>query len=160
MIPPLETVSSHKSEKTARNNRMKDLCPKCGAPKSKDSCPKCGLVFAKYNATAVEPTPSSLKELWEYVENNWAEAAAHGVFIERAFFLEQPGFAARCYRLKGDDPTAKSRLAHIVCRMEQALLDSRTEPVRSQRTGRTVLLAVLFIVAASIGAFLVINRLR
>jgi hypothetical protein len=156
----VRNVSSHKTEKTARNKLVENVCPKCGAPKSSYSCDKCGLIFAKYIPSAEGEPALGLLELWEYVESNWKEAAAHAVFIERAFALNQPAFAARCYRQKGDDPVASTRLAAIVTRLEQAMYASKTEPRQPPSASRIILAAALFILAASVGALLVMSRLR
>ncbi len=139
---------------------MENICPKCGEPKTADSCPKCGLVFARYRPAAFEAVPPGLAELWDHVERHWDEAAAHAAFVERAFFLEQSGFAAHRYRTKGDDPTARAQTARIVSRMEQALLASKTEPLPPRRSSRTALLALLFIAAATAAGLFAIQMYR
>ena len=107
---------------------MRDACPKCGTKKSGDACPKCGLVFAKFNKSVLDQdVPEPIEKLWRSVESVWEDKARHAIFVERALLAGSLGFAARCYRLRENDPMAKAQLKTIEKRLQQVMLSSQTE---------------------------------
>ncbi len=136
---------------------MSDLCPKCGREKTGPSCPKCGLVFAKFDPAALEADASeSLRALWEHTKTHWEKPEVHAVFIEKALAETGAGFAARCYRLEGDDPTAQKHLADIALRLEQTLLVAKAERPEKKPTARYALAFALLLLGATI-AFLLMR---
>lgn len=137
---------------------MEDSCPKCGEPQQGDSCPKCGLVFAKFDQSKLDAVvPDDIRALWEHVEQDWSDEARHALFLERAIAAGHGGYAAGCYRRKGDDPKAAEQLARITSRLEQ-LLSATAEPPEEARgsSSRKIFLAILFILMFAIGAALVL----
>jgi hypothetical protein len=135
-----------------------DGCPKCGEPRQGDSCPKCGLVFAKFDQAKLDAAvPGDIKQLWAHVEQDWDDDARHALFVERALAAGQGGYAAGCYRRKGDDPKARDQLARITSRLEQ-LLGATAKPPEETRgsAGRKIFLAILFLLMFAIGAALVV----
>lgn len=136
---------------------MPDACPKCGTGKSGESCPKCGLVFAKFNPAAIKDTPSIiLRDLWRHTEQHWEEKAAHALFIERALAASQAGYAAACYRARGDDPIAQTGLKNLTCRLEQSLLLQKSNPPRNKHPFRYAFAFALLLLGAAV-AFLLLR---
>jgi hypothetical protein len=136
---------------------MENLCPKCGTQKLADACSKCGLVFKKFNPSVLIDTPSqSLQNLWLHTEQHWEEVPAHALFLERALVEDQAGFAARCYRTKGNDPMATAQLVRIQTRIMQSLMLTKSDPQRMSRGTRfaLTLFFILFVFAMIIFALL------
>lgn len=137
---------------------MDDRCPKCGEPKRGDSCPKCGLVFARFDQNRLDAAvPAEIKQLWDHVEQDWSDDARHALFLERAIAAGHGGYAAGCYRRKGDDPKAREQLARITSRLEQ-LLSATAQPPEVARgsSGRKLFLLILFLLMFAVGAALVV----
>jgi len=140
---------------------MCDSCPKCGSPASGDSCYACGLIFKRFDPASLEANvPSQLKDLWSNAEKNWNDKAAHALFLERAITLSQAGYAAACYRRRGDDPMAARQLSYLTTLLEQTMTASTTKSSRQprQRRGGMMLLMLLIISAALMGLFLAIKN--
>jgi uncharacterized Zn finger protein (UPF0148 family) len=145
---------------------MEASCPKCGSPRrDADSCPRCGVVFARFDAAALDAdVPEELKALWAHVEAGWDERARHALFTERAIAAGHAAFAAARYRARGtDDPTATEQLARITARLEQALSQAAldrgprgAEPPR-KRAALYFLAVLLFLIAGAIGVALVLR---
>jgi len=71
-----------------------------------------------------EGVTAELRELWSRVERDWDDRGGHAIFVETALRAGQLGFAARCYRARGDDPRATEQLAGITRRLEAELAAS------------------------------------
>ena len=137
---------------------MDDRCPKCGEPKTGDSCPKCGLVFAKFDQDKLDgAVPDDIKTLWNHVEQDWSDDARHALFVERAIAAGHGGYAAGCYRRKGDDPKAREQLTRITSRLEQLLSATAESPDAAKGSpSRKIFLAILFLLMFAVGAALVL----
>ena len=136
---------------------MTETCPKCATPKSGDSCPKCGLVFALFDESRLDAdVPGAIVELWTHAEHGWDDRARHALFVERALAAGAGGYAAACYRRKGDDPIAREQLELITSRLEQLLLASGTSPEAARSSpSRKLALLVVFVLMFALGALLV-----
>lgn len=135
---------------------MDDRCPKCNAPKVGEACPRCGLIFAKFDASALEEGASpEIKALWESVGADWENDALHAIFIEKALNAGAGGYAAYCYRRRGDDdPKAKEQLAKISKRLEQIMVMTSTPTAKQAPTGRLLGILILVIVFVGLAFFL------
>ena len=124
---------------------MKEACPKCGTPKRGDACPKCGLVFSKFDPKVLgQKVPETLKKMWQTVEEDWDDRARHALFVERALAAGSPGFAARCYREREEDATAKEQLKRIEERLQQVMVASQTKR-EGRLSGRKLALGILLL---------------
>jgi uncharacterized Zn finger protein (UPF0148 family) len=145
---------------------MEDSCPKCGAPRTgADSCPRCGVVFARFDATALDAeVPEDLKALWAHAEAAWDERSRHALFTERAIAAGHAAFAASRYRSRGaDDQVSAEQLERITSRLEQAmaqtsLADAERGDHRPRRIAAVSLLAIIILLL--IGAFCLALVLR
>jgi rubredoxin len=132
---------------------MSQNCPKCGIQKNAESCPRCGLVFTKYSPEAIEEEVSSeVRQLWQQVEDDWENSERHAVFMERAILAQAGGYAAACYRRRGDDPVALAQLEKISGRLAQILQFSATQPQKKSH-GRLIGFLVLCFFLILIGMF-------
>lgn len=144
---------------------MDDLCPKCGAPKKgAPSCARCGLVFARFDAAALEiPVPPDIEALWRHAEAGWEDRARHALFTERSLAAGAAAYAAARYRTRGpDDPVAAEQLSRIAARLEQELArSSKAVGDRGRRPGargqRAIVLfaAILLVAVCALGLALV-----
>jgi hypothetical protein len=115
-------------------------------------------VFAKFDRDKLDAAvPDEIKQLWDHVEQNWGDEARHALFLERALAAGQGGYAAGCYRRRGDDPKAAEQLARITSRLEQ-MLSATAKPAEEVRgsPSRKIFLAILFLLMFAIGAVLVL----
>jgi hypothetical protein len=133
-----------------------DVCPKCRTPRDGESCPKCGLVFALFDPARLDAgVPAALKQLWSHVETGWEDQARHALFVEQALAGGHGGFAAACYRQKGDDPVARRQLERIASRLEQSLVATATPPdARAGAAGRKAIWLLVLLLAAAFAAML------
>ncbi|MFO8071931.1 MAG: hypothetical protein R6V85_08650 [Polyangia bacterium] len=132
-------------------------CPKCGEPRRGESCPKCGLVFARYDPELIDrEVPRRIRELWSHVEQAWDDRSRHALFVEQALAAGQGGYAASCYRRKGDDPRAREQLELITSRLEEMLaVTAAPQEERPGARGHKVLwLLALLLAAAMLGLVL------
>jgi len=139
---------------------VEDPCPKCGAPGGGESCPKCGLIFARYIPDALEEgVDQEVVRLWRHVEARWEDRAGHALFVEQCILFGDVGYAAACYRRRGDDPVAKEQLARLAARLDQSLAASAADRSRPA-AGRTlsVLLMILILLAAAGLAMYILAR--
>ena len=136
---------------------MSEECPKCGREKTGPSCPKCGVVFDRFDPSALEEGASaSLKDLWHHTVENWDKPASHALFIERALQESQAGYAAACYRTKGEDAIAKVHLEALTKRLEQSLLVTRSDRSEPKPVSRYALAFALLLLGATV-AFLLMR---
>ena len=130
---------------------MDDSCPKCGAPRDGESCPRCGVVFEKFDASVIEEGVSEdVLRLWQHVEEDWSDRARHALFVEQSILFGALGYAAGCYRKKGDDPVAVEQLGRISSRLEQSMSQtssSRETPGPSRRMTIIVIVVLMLAVA-------------
>jgi len=145
---------------------MEASCPKCGSPRrDADSCPRCGVVFARFDAAALDAdVPEELKALWAHVEAGWDERARHALFVEQAIAAGEAAFAASRYRARGaDDPIAAEQLGRITSRLEQVLAQSalsggpRRDEASGKRTAIYLLAVLLFLAVGAVGLALVLR---
>jgi hypothetical protein len=115
-------------------------------------------VYEKFDQGKLDAAvPDDIKSLWEHVEQDWEDEARHALFLERALASGQGGYAAGCYRRKGDDPKAREQLERITSRLEQLLSATSKPPETAQgSSGRKLFLAILFLLMFAIGAALVL----
>jgi len=137
---------------------MEESCPKCGWPRSGEACPRCGVVFDRFDEKVLEEgvSPEVLK-LWEHVEEDWDDRGRHALFVEQAILLGALGYAAGCYRKKGDDPVARDQLERISSRLEQSLnatADSREAAPSSRRLTTAIAVILLLALAGLVFWFL------
>jgi len=145
---------------------MEVSCPKCGAARTgAESCPRCGLVFARFDASALDAdVPEELKALWAHVEAGWDGRARHSLFTERAIALGCAAFAAARYRTRAaDDPIAAEQLERLTARLEQALASTSLaeasggdHPPRG-KAAVYILAILLFLIAGAIGVALALR---
>ncbi len=132
-----------------------ERCPKCGFSVTGESCPRCGLVFAKFDpAVLEEDVPRALEQQWADLETNWSDRSAHGLFVQRALEARALGYAARCYRQRGEDQLAQEQIERIGKQMEAMLASTLTPSGRSRKSGRLALVTLLVVAIAAIVALL------
>ncbi len=136
---------------------MQETCPKCNAEKQGEACTRCGLVFSKFKKEVLdEGIPEELIKLWSEVDENWHEKSRHAIFTERAMALNASGYAAACYRRRGNDPRAKAYIEQLNERLEQMLLVGASPSRKKQTRGRwavSLFLVILFAGVALIYLF-------
>ncbi len=131
-------------------------CPKCGAPRSGESCPKCGLVYDRFRPGCLdESVPAPLVALWDNVVAEWSDRGAHATFVEHALRSGHAGYAAACYRRRGDDPLSKEQLERLTARLMVDLDESRTRGPLAVSALRRRFLAG-FLVAAAVVLVLIL----
>jgi hypothetical protein len=135
---------------------MDDRCPKCDAVKVGESCPKCGLVFAKFDAAVLdEGAPREIKSLWERTLDNWENESLHAIFIEKALNAGAGGYAAFCYRRRGEeDRIAKEQLEKIAKRLEQMMSVKSSASTGRRPPGRFIGILILLFVLLALAFFL------
>ena len=135
-----------------------EKCPKCGAPRSGESCTRCGLVYSKFSSDALEEgVPGEIKLLWQDVERNWQERACHAAFVERSIAENAGGYAAACYRRRGDDPIAQEQIDRLTNRLTQMLGDSAA-PVSTLGKSRRMAIALMLAIGAAVVALIVLLK--
>ncbi len=128
-----------------------ETCPKCGHPRDGESCPKCGVVFERFDESVIEEgVGAEVLKLWSHVEEDWDDRARHALFVEQAILFNSVGYAAACYRRKGDNPMALEQLERLSTRLEQSLTASATEgdPKPAGR-GMTIAIIIFVLIAAA-----------
>lgn len=131
---------------------METVCPKCGAESRGESCARCGLVFAKYDPDLLDAAvPEDLKAMWRQVTATWDDTELHHRFIEEAMSRSHGDYAARCYRLSGEDPAARrgaeevgEKMASMASGLVAALTAGRDERPHRDRNPLVLAVAVLF----------------
>jgi hypothetical protein len=114
-------------------------------------------VFAKFDESRLDTAvPEEIRTLWKHVEDDWDNQARHALFVEQALAAGHGGYAAGCYRRRGDDPKAVEQLERIIKRLEQLLAATAQPPEeRKSSSGRKLVFLLLFLLMFALGALLV-----
>jgi hypothetical protein len=140
---------------------VSERCPKCGAPRADRFCPKCGLEYERFDPGKVQATiPDSVFTLWENLEKNWDDPAAHALFVEEGLRRDAAGFVASAYREKGDDPIATAQLEKLTVRLIKSLEVQSTAPPSASRSMKRVVYVLLFCIIALLVFVIVAQYIR
>ena len=135
---------------------MNECCPKCGAPRAEKFCPKCGLEYDRFNPeNARAAIPDVVYALWQNLEKNWGDPAAHALFVEEGLRRDAAGFVAASYREKGDDPVAVTQLEKLTARLMQSLSAQSSIPPSEARSTNQGMKRVVYVLLFCIIALLV-----
>jgi hypothetical protein len=107
------------------------------------------VAYARFNPEKVQAAiPEQVVALWENLERNWADPAAHALFVEEGLRRDAAGFVAASYRQKGDDPIAKSQLETLAARLMKSLeIQASAMPPGTASMKRVVYVLLFFIIA-------------
>jgi hypothetical protein len=136
---------------------MQECCPKCNTVKSGPSCPVCGLVFARFEEGVFEEgVAPEIVDLWKAVEADWEDRAVHAIFVENALARGEAGYAAACYRWRGDDPVAEAYLELLGGRLVDIMNATGSTRIKRRQLWMVVAAVVVFLLVAGFTALLLL----
>jgi rubredoxin len=140
---------------------VSEHCPKCGAPRADRYCPKCGLEYERFDPDKVQAAiPDSVVVLWENLEKNWDDTAAHALFVEEGLRRDAAGFVAASYREKGDDPIATMQLEKLTARLVESLAVQSSAAPATTGSMKQIVYVLLFCIIALLAFVIIAQYIR